>query len=424
MKPLYIAYSPNHIPRFLIDIQLRLLEVYKVINNVHISSGNKKKNYSHYSLVSSILIIRQGPGMLNRYTQAILPEDINFADAKWYTDLTEKYENYRFNLLRVVMLAASLAPVVYMVIDLVEGITHFLFNYAVPFVIILAMLIVLSLTRKTDLFSKITLMAAVISFVYTLYAPNAGNVSLVIFYCFAPIAFQLSGTRRGVWWILLFAAASVAVFALSNLGFVPPFSTRFPSFVNVILAGIATVIISMLAYFSERQHEKEIGVMIRGILFDETTRLPNKKALLHSIKRNTDYLFSIIRIGIFSEPGLVPGPDLSEKLLLLVMEQLRLLKDKFNYSAFRLEGKEFGILLPFGSNDKEEALRKIASIRYYLLSTAKGWENTDFRLNIYIGGVLFRSGGRDRFAEMLSKADTALKTSIDKNTGATLLELS
>lgn len=361
--------------------------------------------------------------MLDRYTQAILPEDINFSNAKWYTDLTEKYENYRYGLLRIVLLATTLVPVIYMIIDLSVGVTKFLFNYSVPFVFTLALLIVLTITRKTDLFSKITLITAIASFVFTLYAPNAGNVSLIIFFCFPPVAFQLSGTRKGVCWIALFAAAAVSVFALSMSDILPPLSSRFPSFANVILAFIATVLISVITYFSERQHEKEINVMIRSILFDETTRLPNKKALVHSIKKNSGYLFSIIHIRIFREPGLVPGPDLSDKMLLFITEQLRLLKEKFNYTAFCLEGKEFGILLPFMSDDKEEAYRITASIRYYLLSTAKIWENTDLRLNIYIGSVLFRSGGPDKSAEMLSKAETALKTSIDKNTGVTLLEL-
>ena len=153
--------------------------------------------------------------MLDNYTKEILPEDVNFANAKWYTDLTDKYENYRFNLLRIVLLATSLVPVIYMMIDLFKGVTKFLFNYSVPFVFILSLFIALVITRKTVFISKIVLITAIVSFVFTLYAPNAGNVSLIIFFCFPPVAFQLSGTRQGVWWILLFAAVSVLVSSLS-----------------------------------------------------------------------------------------------------------------------------------------------------------------------------------------------------------------
>ncbi len=361
--------------------------------------------------------------MLDKDTKAILPEDINFSDAEWYTGLVEKYEKYRFNLLRVILGAASLTPVLYLVIDIVEDAARFFLNYAIPFVILLAMLVALWVTRKTDLLSKITLAVAVGGFVFTLYEPNAGNVSLVIFYCFAPIAFQLSGTRRGVWWIALFAAAAVSVFVLSNVGIVPPFSRRFPSLVNVILAFVATVLVSLITYFSERRHEREINYMIRSILFDEATKLPNKKALLHSITRNTDHLLSIVRIEICAVPGLLSGPDLSGKMLSYLTDQLRTSKERFNYTVFTLEGNNFGVLSSLDRFDKEEAYRKLAGIRYYLQSTFREWRNTDLRLNIFVGGVMFNVSGPDRAAEMLSKAETALNTSIYENIGVTLLEV-
>ncbi len=361
--------------------------------------------------------------MLDRNTREILPEDINFTNAKWYIDLIERYEKYRFNLLRILLLATACVPVFYIIIDLLEGVTKFLFNYSIPCVISFLVLIALAITKKTDLFSTITLIAATISFVFTLYAPNAGNVSLIIFFCFPPVAFQLSGTRRGAQWIALFAVVAVSVIGLSISGLVPPLPARFPSYSNIMVGLIATIFISVIIYSSERQHEKEINAMIRSILLDETTRLPNRKALLHSIKKNSDYLFAIIHIEIFTQPGLVPGPDLSNKMLADVTDQLKLSKERFNYVVFSLEGKDFGILFPLDSNDKEEAYRKMASIRYYLLSTAKGWENSDLRLNILTGGVVFHSGDIDKSLDMLYKAEMALKTSIDKNTGVTLVEV-
>jgi diguanylate cyclase (GGDEF)-like protein len=362
--------------------------------------------------------------MMESRTKEILPDEINFTNAKWYTDLTEKYELYRYNLLRIVLLATSLVPVIYMIIDLSKGVSDFLFNYSVPFVLILSLFTALMITRKTILVSKITLITAIVSFIFTLYAPNAGNVSLIIFFCFPPIAFQLSGTRQGVWWILLFAAVSVLVFSLSYFGFLPQLTSRFPNFWNMVLGFIASILISVIIYFSERQHEQEINVMIRSILLDETTKLPNRKALLHSIKKNTDYLFSIVHIQIenFSDLGLIFGYDLPEKTLLSVAEQLKQLKEKFNYTVFCLKGNEFGILLPLTSNDKEEVYRMMANIRYYLLSTPMPWGNTELRMNIQIGGVIFHSSDTDKLTDILSKADVALKSSIDKHAGVTLFE--
>jgi len=360
--------------------------------------------------------------MLSNIIKNILPEDFDHVDADWYTALKDKYDRYRFNLLRIILLVTSLIPVFYAILDLLKGETAFLINYSIPFVFLITLFIILITTEKTDIIAMVAIGTCIISFILTLYLPNSRNVSLVIFYCFPPLAFQLRGTRRGVFWIALFMTVAIAMYILQNAGYIPSWQIKFPSRVNTVLAGVALFFISVLTFFGELQHEKAMKTIIRNILFDETTLHPNKKVLLHSIRENTVYLFAIIHIVNFNELGLIFGYNLSDEILLFCSKQLEKWQDRFQYTIYRLKGNEFGILLKLDSEDREEAHRKTSEIRRLLQSTTMPWKHTELRLNINIGGVVFNSGKAGEASDILSKADLALKSSSENHRGVTLFD--
>ncbi len=360
--------------------------------------------------------------MLSRIITKIVPDEFNFHNAEWYRELRSNYDRYRYTLLCILLLTASMIPVMFAVLDIMKGETSFLFNYTIPFIYLVVLLITLVITKKTDILATIAVASCIISFVLTLYLPNSRHVSLVIFYCFPPIAIQLRGTRKGALWIAIFITTAVLLYTLQYYGNIPPWNVEFPSNINIILAGVALFFISLLTFFGERQHEKGIDTIIRSILFDETTRHPNKTMLLHSIKKNTDYLFAIISIVNFNDLGLIFGYDLSDEILLFCSKQLGQWKDQFNYTIYRLKGNEFGILLDLERDDRKEAYLKMKEIRRLLQSTAMPWKNSELRLNIHIGGVAFNSGMLGESSDILSKADLALKSSIENHKGVTLFE--
>ncbi|MBP7735148.1 MAG: EAL domain-containing protein [Spirochaetes bacterium] len=360
--------------------------------------------------------------MLSNIVKNILPEDFDNLDADWYTALKVKYDRYRFNLLRIILIVTSLIPVFYAVLDIYRGQTAFLVNYAIPFVFLITLFLILVTTRKTNIIAITAMVACVISFILTLYLPNARQISLVIFYCFPPIAFQLRGTRKGVAWIALFMTVAVAMYILQSAGYIPSWQVKYPSRVNVLLAGVALFIISLMTFFGELQHEKSMKTIIRNILFDETTRHLTKKMLPLSIRKNNDYLFAIISIVNFNDLGLIFGYNLSDEILLFCSKQLDLWKDHFKYTIYRLKGNEFGILLVLGKDRREEAIQKMKVIRRLLQSTPMPWKDSELRLNIHIGGVVFHSGMQGESLDILSNADQALKSSIENHRGVTLYE--
>ena len=360
--------------------------------------------------------------MLSRIIQKILPGEFIFHNARWYRDLRSNYDRYRYTLLCVILSAASLVPVLYAILDLTKGVTAFLVNYSIPFVFLIALVIVLVTTKKTGIISIVAIVSCIISFALTLYLPNARHVSLVLFYCFPPVAIQLRGTWRGTIWVVIFFATAALLYLLQLYGFLPPWNVVYPSNVNILLAGVALFFISVLTFFGEWQHEKAIDTVIRSVLFDETTRYPNKKVLINSIRKDTNYLFAIVSIVNFNDLGLIFGYDLSDEILLFCSRQLDHWRDLFNYTIYRLKGNEFGILLDLGDEDRKEAYLKMKELRRLLQSTAMPWKNSELRLNIHIGGVAFHSGKPGESSDILSKADQALKSSIENHKGVTLYE--
>ena len=360
--------------------------------------------------------------MLNRIIEKIVPHEFNFQNAGWYRELRSNYDRYRYTLLCFLLFTSSIIPVLYAALDIRKGETGYLVNYSIPFIYLILLAIILITTKKTDIIATVAVVSCLISFILTLYLPNSRNVSLVIFYCFPPIAIQLRGTWRGILWTIVFFATALLLFTLQHYGYIPPWKVDYPSNINILLAGVALFFISLLTFFGEWQHEKAIDTVIRSVLFDETTRHPNKKVLINSISKNKNYLFSIISIVNFNDLGLIFGYDLSDEILLFCSKQLDLWKDRFNYTIYRLKGNEFGILLDLGEDDRKEAHLKMKEIRRLLQSTAMPWKDSELRLNIHIGGVVFNSGIKGESSDILSKADQALKSSIENHTGVTLFD--
>lgn len=360
--------------------------------------------------------------MLNRITKKLLPEDFTYLHAEWYKALRNKYNNYRYRLLRVILIVTSLIPVFFMILDIVKSDTRYLLNYIIPFICIVTLLVLLEVTKKIDILATIAVICCIIGFTLTLYLPNSRHLSLLIFYCFPFIAFQLRGTKVGALWIVLFIMVAALLYVFQYTGFLPPWRVRFPDNINVVLAAVALALISLITFFGERQHERAINTIIRKILFDETTRHPNKTVLLHSIKKNTNYLFAIIQIVNFNELGLIFGYDLSDEVLLFCSRQLSQWKNEFNYTIYRLKGNEFGILMRLDRCDRGEAYQKMSDLQRLLQASPMPWKNSELRLNIHIGGVAFCSDEVEQSADILSKADLALTSSIENHKGVTLFE--
>jgi EAL domain-containing protein (putative c-di-GMP-specific phosphodiesterase class I)/GGDEF domain-containing protein len=358
--------------------------------------------------------------MIKKYIQKIIPDDFKYSKTEWFKSIENELESYRFNLILILMITASLIPIFLIIYDIAHSRFSNLINYSIPVVILIISMIVLLKTRNCKLFSFLCIFICLIGFILTIFLPNARNIYIVIFMCFIPIAFQLSGSKKGAFWALLFFSLAIIVFLLHEFGLFTDWNIRL-RFNDVLVSFLSLVFMFIITYFGERETEKKMETIIKNMLFDESTKLPNRKVLIHSIKENTQYLFAIIFIENFGNLGLIFGYDLSDEILLFFSKQLEKWKDIYNYSIFRLKGNEFGILLPTEDFDKEESMEKLKQLWILLQSTTMPWENTELRLHILIGGVLFNSSEKGA-EDFLSKADIALKSSIETHQGVTLFE--
>jgi len=294
--------------------------------------------------------------MIQKLLEDLLPGEYDFGKTEWFADLEQKYTRYRYTLMLTLIASASLIPLILAIGDLARGNADFMVNYAVPFAFLALLFISLRATKNIRVFSMLTMLTCMAGFVLTLYLPNNRNVAILVFFCFPPMAFQLYGTKRGARWIAVFFASVLLLYALHVSGYGPPWAVELPHANNMLLGCISLVLISIITYFGGRQHEKNMEIILRSIFYDETTGLPNRKALSHYSWKEQRYLFAIIHIENFSDLGLLFGYDLSDEILLFFSRQLEKWKPRFNYMVFRLKGNEFGILFPLGDAERESAL--------------------------------------------------------------------
>lgn len=360
--------------------------------------------------------------MKNKLLENLFPEDCGRGKTEWFRDLEKKYLHYRYGLILILIASAALIPLTFAITDMAQGNTAFIVNYAIPFAFLAVSFILLVVSKNIKAFSILTMVTCIAGFVLTVYLPNNRNVAILIFFCFPPVAFQLYGTRKGALWIIIFFSVALSLYALHASGYGPRWEMVLPTNNNLLLGGLSLFMISILTFFGERQHEKNTDTIIQSILYDETTHLPNRKALTNYTWKKSHYLFAIIHIENFSDLGLLFGYDLSDDILLFFSKQLVKWKVNFNYTIFRLKGNEFGILMLLDDNSKEEALVKMTDIRKLLLSKSMPWEHSELRLNIHIGGVVFHSDEAEDSGIILSKADMALKSSLEHHRGVMIFE--
>lgn len=360
--------------------------------------------------------------MIKKLLEELLPGDYDFGKTEWFADLEQKYTRYRYTLILALIASASLIPLILAIVDLARGNADFMVNYAVPFGVLFLLFVSLAVSKNIRAFSMLTMLTCMAGFVLTLYLPHNRNVAILIFFCFPPMAFQLYGTKRGVWWIAVFFAVALSLYAFNVSGYGPPWAVELPRTNSMLLVCISLVLISIMTYFGGRQHEKNMEIILRGIFYDETTGLPNRKALSHYSWKRPRYLFAIIHIENFSDLGLLFGYDLSDDILLFFSRQLAKWKSRFNYTVFRLKGNEFGILLPLDDKERESALGTIQELRKTLLSEPMPWERSKLRLNLHVGGVIVHSDEGEDSGAILSKADMALKSSLEHHRGVVLFE--
>ena len=274
-------------------------------------------------------------------------ERFRYRDTPWYKGLFDAVSLQKRKVLIASYFAGILIPCAFLASDLLRGDTSHLVNYLVPISVlfIMEMIIVAAVPRKIrpgnihrglpraktgpaarlfgirdgkisiDTVSLVTMAIAFAGYFLAAYLPGSRQVAIFIAIVFIPFAFLLNGARRGTVWSVMFLVCVVGTRLLAGFGVLPRTSNELADS-QVFMMLLGGVFILGLLYVGQKQQERIFGELIRHLLFDRDTGLPNKEVMLKSYPENEPFLLVIVQIQNFRELTSLFGYDMSERILM------------------------------------------------------------------------------------------------------------
>ncbi len=335
-----------------------------------------------------------------------IPEDYSYWNTAWFVRMTREYEHYHYTILMYSFALGASFPFIFMVSDLLASKYDLLLNYAIPLFLLTVMMILVHSRRNIPLMTSISLFTAMAGFFCAAFLPGSRGAYLVIVMAFVPLAYEIKGIVRGRLYSLAFLLSIIAAAVLVHYGIVPNWHHALTG-EHVAMGAAGFILLALLVESGERQHEKQVARVIQRLIFDDATGLPNKEALMNSMRDDETYLFGIISIDNFKELSALFGFPFSESIIVFASEKIRALEREYGYRTYKLMYHEFGILMKTAESgyDEKRVEGVLASLWEAIQREPLLHDGMEIHLNYRIGGIVIRPG---ETAASLSRADMAL----------------
>jgi EAL domain-containing protein (putative c-di-GMP-specific phosphodiesterase class I)/GGDEF domain-containing protein len=337
---------------------------------------------------------------------SILPVEYKYKQTDWYKKISSDTTLNKRRVLIISYVSTLFFPASFLIIDLSAGETGYIINYTIPLIILTGILIYILFIKSSELIITITIAIAFTGFFLSVYLPQGRQVSIFIMIVFTPFVFNLTGLIRGAVWSLLFFSAVLLSIILHSHSIIPEWNLVFSDY-HLLMIILSMIITFVLVFSGQMQNEKHLGNLIKNLIFDSATKLPNKETMIKSFPRNSGFLLGIVRIQNFSAISSIFGYEIGEKILLFVAKNLNNIARRDGYSCYKLLGHEFGIII----HDKSEVLSDLGidnflTLLWFELQSIKLIErDQEFCPSFRIGGAVISA---EYTSDALSRADIAL----------------
>jgi len=344
--------------------------------------------------------------MLTRKFLSELPKEYNYKKSEWYMKISSDIFQSTRRLIIISLAFTALIPASFLIIDLSAGEHGFIINYSIPLSILILVFFWAIYFKSSRLITIIIISIAFAGFFLAAYLPNSRQVSLFIMIVFIPFSFQLTGLVKGALWSLFFLSAVTMTFLLSSFSVIPGWNLIFSQH-HLVMIAISIIISFILLFFGQMQNEKHLGNLIKNLVFDAATGLPNKEAMIRCFPEHKGFILAIVRIQNFSELSSLFGYEIAEKILLFVAKALKGIAHRDGYRCFKLLGHEFGIIINENAKILEgRELDDFLNVLWFELQSIKLVERHQEFCPIYrIGAARVTA---DLTSDALSRADIAL----------------
>ena len=247
---------------------------------------------------------------------------------------------------------------------------------------------------------------SIAGFITTQALSGGKELGMLIFIIFPIIAIQLEGVIVGSVWVgcfWLISLVTTLVFKLETWKTVMAKPVEENQFWIIVLS----FVMFLLIIFWEKQHEKFFDKLVKKIIYDETTSLPNRKVLLNSISDVKESVLAIIKIENFNNLTSVFGYELSDNITIFAGELLKAGEKSYGYKTFYLKSDEFALYFNENSIEEEEMVKTMETLLRELHYGKMVWRYMDIRLSYRVGISVIGEGEKK---SALSNADIALKS--------------
>ncbi len=344
--------------------------------------------------------------MLRKKLLSSLPLEYNYEKSKWYKKISDDIFLNTRKIIIISIVFTSFFPLSYLIMDLISGESRYIINYVIPLLIFSLILLYEYFFKTTRIIIPLVLTIAYAGFFLAAYLPQSRQVSIFIMIGFVPFAFQIAGLIRGAVWSLFFFASVALTYILSFNNIIPHWNIVFSEY-HLLMIFLAVIITFILLFSGALQNEKHLWWLIKHLVFDPSSGLPNKEAMINSFPSDRGFVLAIVRIQNFGELSSIFGYEIAEKIHLFVADTLKKIAQRDGYKCFKLLGHEFGILINEDSPIlKGREISDFLNILWHELRSIKLFERDQEFCPIYrIGAANISS---DNTNDALSRADIAL----------------
>lgn len=344
--------------------------------------------------------------MLERKFAKVGLSRFDFKKTGWYQTIRNENRNYKYTLMRNALLCALTIPLFLGFLAILTRNNTLVPNYAISLACLLVLAVVLMRFKQVK-FTVVSFLTVPFPALFcALYLPGGYNVHRLLLVVYPLLAIQLRGSREGSLWFAGYMASFVAMYSLSAAGLLPPWNpyVPLPNFLGLVLT---SSLVYIFAFASERRQESLVGTLSDRFVFDESTGLPGKDVLVHSIDPSCSYLFAIIKIENYSDLVALFGYEFSDTITQFASRKLVKYENRFNYKTYLLKYNEYGILIEQDrSMDIVDSAQYLSEVIKALEIESLPWERDRINLVYRVGGAIVSPG---EALSPLTKADIALK---------------
>ncbi len=329
-----------------------------------------------------------------------------YQETAWYQSIRQETLQSKLGLMRNSLIVCALISSFLIGLAIFKNTWSYIPPYAIGFVLSVVALGFLLRCKRAKGLTPFALIAPFFVLVSCLYLPGSYNLSRLFLVLYPFFALRLRGAAKGSIWFAAYLAFFCLLFALSSLEVLPLWSIVTP--VPNLLGQIVSSLLAFgFALSAELRHEKMIDRLSDRFVYNETTGLPGKDVLAHSIDKDSHYIFAIIKIENFSDLVALFGFEFSDTISQFASRKLLKYEKRFHYKAYHLKYNEYGLLIdrPHPS-DVVDAAQYLGEIVKALEIESLPWERDRINLVYRVGGATVSPGDE---ASPFTKADVALK---------------